>query len=47
MQLDEKALDAIEPPPFLRTWPRVYGAVLGYLAILLAVLYMLTRAFKY
>jgi hypothetical protein len=39
--------DTIEAPPFLRTWPRVYGAVLGYLAALVALLYAVGRAFHY
>jgi hypothetical protein len=47
MQLDEKAPDAMEPPPFLKTWARVYSGVLGYLALMLAILYALTKAFKY
>lgn len=36
-----------EPPPFLRTWGRVYAGVLGYLAALIALLYVLTQHFKY
>jgi hypothetical protein len=35
-----------EPPPFLGTWPRVYAAVLAYLALLIAALYALTRLFS-
>jgi hypothetical protein len=35
-----------EPPPFLRTWPRVYCAVLVYLAVVIAALYLFTRAFE-
>jgi hypothetical protein len=35
-----------EPPPFLRTWPRVYGAVLIYLAVVITTLYLFTRAFE-
>ena len=34
-----------EPPPFLRTWRRVYTAVLLYLAFLIALFYAFTRAF--
>jgi hypothetical protein len=34
-----------DPPPFLGTWPRVYAAVLAYLALLIATLYALTRFF--
>jgi hypothetical protein len=35
-----------ERPPFLGTWPRVYAAILGYLAMLIAALYALTRFFN-
>jgi hypothetical protein len=34
-----------EPPPFLRTWHRVYIAVLLYLTLLILTLYVLTRIF--
>mgnify|MGYP000873095683 CR=1 FL=1 len=34
-----------EPPPFLGTWPRVYAVVLCYIACLITVFYMFTRAF--
>jgi hypothetical protein len=36
-----------EPPPFLGSWPRVYMAVLGYLAILIFILYTVTRFLTY
>jgi hypothetical protein len=35
-----------EPPPLLKTWPRLYAAVLAYLAFLIAVFYLFTRAFS-
>ena len=35
-----------EPPPFLGTWPRVYAAVLAYLAALIALFYVFTVAFR-
>ncbi len=35
-----------EPPPFLGSWPRVYAAVLAYLAGIIALLYGLARAFR-
>ena len=35
-----------EPPPFLRTWPRVYVAVLLYLIMIIAALYVFTRAYN-
>lgn len=34
-----------DPPPFLRTWPRVYAAVLVYLLTLILLFWTLTRAF--
>ena len=35
-----------EPPPFLGTWPRVYTAVLIYLAALIVLFYAFTRFFS-
>jgi hypothetical protein len=35
-----------EPPPFLRTWRRVYTAIFIYLAALIAVFYFFTRAYR-
>lgn len=35
-----------EPPPFLGTWPRVYATVLIYLAVLIAIFYWFTVAFR-
>jgi hypothetical protein len=35
-----------EPPPLLRTWPRLYGAVLLYLFFLIVSLYAFMRAFS-
>ena len=34
-----------EPPPFLRSWRRVYIGVLLYLAVVVALLWLFTRAF--
>jgi hypothetical protein len=34
-----------DPPPFLKTWPRVYRAVILYLIVLIFALYLVTRAF--
>jgi len=47
MPPDKEEPDAMEAPPFLKTWPRVYGAIVSYLAILVAALYMITKAFRY
>jgi hypothetical protein len=35
-----------EPPPFLGTWRRVYTAVLLYLALLIALFGLFTRAYN-
>jgi len=35
-----------EPPPFLRTWPRVYAAIVVYLALLILVFYLFTRHYR-
>ena len=35
-----------EPPPFLGAWPCVYAAVLAYLAAVIAVAALFTRAFR-
>jgi len=37
--------NADEPPPFLRSWRRVYIGVLLYLAVVVALFYLFTRAF--
>jgi hypothetical protein len=34
-----------EPPPILGSWPRLYAAVLGWLAILIAAFYLFARRF--
>jgi hypothetical protein len=34
-----------EPPPFLGKWRRLYAAVIAYLALLIALCYVFTRAF--
>jgi hypothetical protein len=35
-----------EPPPFLGTWKRVYIAILIYLAGIITVFYLFTRAYR-
>lgn len=35
-----------EPPPFLGSWKRVYKGILIYLALLIAVFYAFTRAYR-
>jgi hypothetical protein len=34
------------PPPFLGTWRRVYAAILIYLCLVIAGLYLFTRAYR-
>ena len=34
-----------DPPPFLKTWPRVYIAVIIYLVLLILALYLFMRIF--
>lgn len=43
----ENGKDRDDPPPFLGRWGRVYAFVLCYLAALIALLYVATRAFRY
>jgi hypothetical protein len=35
-----------EPPPFLRTWRRVYIATLTYLVFIIFVCYLFTRVYR-
>jgi hypothetical protein len=35
-----------EAPPFLRTWPRVYTAVLVYLAAIVAAFYLFSSSYR-
>jgi len=35
-----------DPPPFLGAWPRVYAAVLIYLAGVIGAFYVFTRAYR-
>ena len=35
----------IDPPPILKTWPRLYGAVLTALVVEILLFYALTRSF--
>jgi len=34
------------PPPFLRTWKRVYVGILIYLAAVIFAFYLFTRAYR-
>ena len=34
-----------EPPPILGTWPKVYTVVLFYLAAVISLFYVFTKAF--
>jgi hypothetical protein len=35
-----------DPPPFLGTWRRVYIAVVIYLAVIVTLFYLFTRAYR-
>ena len=35
-----------EPPPFLRTWKRVYVGVVAYLAVIIFGFYLFTLAYR-
>jgi hypothetical protein len=35
-----------EAPPFLRTWRRVYIAILAYLVVVIFAFYLFTRAYR-
>ena len=35
-----------EPPPFLGSWRRVYIGVVVYLAVLIGLFYVFTRAYR-
>lgn len=39
-------LPADDPPPILGSWPRLYAAVLVYLALLISIFYAFTRTFS-
>jgi len=45
-QGDRPSAPIDEPPPVFGTWPRVYGFVLGYLAMLIALLWLFTRYYR-
>ena len=40
-----RSVDAEEPPPFLGTWRRVYIGVVCYLAAVISIFYVFSRAF--
>ena len=35
-----------EPPPFFGSWPRIYGAVIAWLALLILLFFLFTKAFS-
>ncbi len=35
-----------EPPPFMGAWKRLYAAVLTYLALLITLFWVFTKAFE-
>jgi hypothetical protein len=44
MEDEKRVID--EPPPVLRTWPRVYAFVVCYLALLILLFYIFTKRFE-
>lgn len=38
--------EPIGPPPFLGSWRRIYAAVIAWLAALILLFYLFTRAFN-
>ena len=36
-----------DAPPVLGTWPQLYAAILLYLTLLIAILFVVTQAFRY
>jgi hypothetical protein len=45
MQADHRDMPD-EPPPFLGAWRRVYAAVAIYLALIVTLFYLFTRAYR-
>jgi len=39
-------IDDDEPPPLLRTWPRLYALVVCYLACLIVLFYVFSRLYN-
>ncbi|HSB13288.1 MAG TPA: hypothetical protein VLE22_02450 [Bryobacteraceae bacterium] len=48
MSNDQPAAKTVpdEPPPFLRTWSRVYAAIIGWLAVLIFLFFLFSKAFS-
>ncbi|MSO20775.1 MAG: hypothetical protein EXQ56_10005 [Acidobacteria bacterium] len=44
--VSEPVREEDEPPPFCGTWPRLYAAIVGYLATLITLFYLFTRAYR-
>ncbi len=44
-ELESLDFEAEEPPPVLGSWRRLYALVLAWLAVLIALLWALTKAF--
>jgi hypothetical protein len=41
----DRGLEPDEPPPLLGRWPRLYAAVIGWLALLILAFYCFARYF--
>lgn len=44
--MPERPVAPDEPPPFLRTWKRVYTAILIYLCLIILASWVFTRAYR-
>jgi len=40
--LKDQSIDRDEPPPFMRTWNRIYAAIIIYTCALILSLYLMT-----
>ena len=45
-EVERAAREAREPPPILGSWGRLYAAVIANLALIVALLWWLTRTFS-
>lgn len=36
-----------EPPPLCGTWPRLYASIAAYLAVIITLFYLFTRAYRF
>ncbi len=43
---EDQSIDRNEPPPFMRTWNRVYASIVIYTCVLILALYLVTIKFN-